>query len=111
MKRVHNDWRNCLGKKRVENLLRICEEGPAPEKFYSQPVLARWTEKCATQRRPNVKPSGPRASSSNSKTKRKLPESQVAEIVKKLLKDSDTIKLDVDMYSDMEFKSDSELEE
>jgi hypothetical protein len=40
MTRVHSDWRNCLGEKRVENLLRICEEGPAPEKFYSQPVLA-----------------------------------------------------------------------
>ena len=49
MKRVHSDWRNCLGEKRVENLLRICEEGPAPEKFDSQPVLERWTEKCATQ--------------------------------------------------------------
>ena len=31
MKRVHSDWRNCLGEKRVENLLRICKEGPAPE--------------------------------------------------------------------------------
>jgi hypothetical protein len=112
MNRIHSDWRNCLGEKRVENLLRIWEEGPAPEKFDAQPVLARWTEKCATQRRPNVRPSGPRAS--GSKTKRKLPESQVAETVKKLLKDSesDTAELDVDMSSDKtdtEFESDCDL--
>ena len=50
MNHVHSDWRNCLGEKRVENL-RIWEEGPAPERFDSHPVLARWTEKCATQRR------------------------------------------------------------
>ena len=74
-------------------------------------MLARWTEKCATQRRPNTKPSGPRASGSNSKTKRKLSESQVAETVKKLLKASDTIELDVDTSSDIKFESDSELEE
>ena len=75
MNRVHCDWRNCLGEKRVENLRRICEEGPAPERFDSHPVLARWTEKCATQRRPNVRPSGPTASGSNSKTNTKRPES------------------------------------
>ena len=37
----------------VESLLRICEEGPGPERFDSHPVLARWTEKWATQRRPS----------------------------------------------------------
>ena len=111
MNHIHSDWRNCLGEKRVENLLRIWEEGPAPGKFDAQPVLARWSEKCATQRRPNVRPSGLRAS--GSKTKRKLPESQVVETVKKLLKDSesDTTELDVDMSSDKtdtEFESDCE---
>ena len=56
----------------------------------------------------NVKLSGPRASGSKSKTKRKLPKSQVAETVKKLLKHSDAIQLDVDTPSDIEFQSDSE---
>jgi hypothetical protein len=58
-----------------------------------------------------VRPSGPRASGS----KRKLPESQVAETVKKLLllkdSESDRIELDVEMSSDIEFESDSELED
>ena len=35
--RVHTDWRNCSGEKRVENLLRVWEEGTTADKFdYSQ---------------------------------------------------------------------------
>lgn len=92
MNHVHTDWRNCLGEKRVENLLRICKEGPDPDEFDSRPALARWTAKCATQQRPNVKPSGSRASRASG-SKRKLPHSEVTENVKKLLsnpQDSDS---------------------
>ena len=87
MNRVHTDWRNCLGEKRVENLLRICEEGTIADKFDPQPAVARWSAKCATQRRPYVKPSGSHASHSAAK-KRKLPESEVVEAVKDLLDDN-----------------------
>ncbi len=111
MNRVHSDWRNCLGEKRVENLLRICEEGPSPENFDSQQALARWTDKCATQRRPNVMPSGPRTSGLATTTKRKLPESQVAQTVKKLIKDSDIIESDSSNSEIDNLESDSELED
>ena len=64
MNRVHTDWRNCLGEKRVENLLRVWEEGTTADKFDPQPAVTRWSAKCATQRRPNVMPSGSRAKAS-----------------------------------------------
>lgn len=50
MNRVHTDWRNCLGEKRVENLLRIWEEGTTADRFDPQPAVARWSAKCATQK-------------------------------------------------------------
>jgi len=90
MNRVHTDWRNCLGEKKVENLLRICEEGTTSDKFDPQPALHRWNAKCATQRRPYVRPSGSHANSSHSAAKkRKLPESEVVEAVKDLLDQDD----------------------
>ena len=46
-----------------------------------------------------MRPSGSRACGS----KGKLPESQVVETVKKLLKESGTIELDIDTPSDIEF--------
>ena len=91
--------------------MRICEEGPAPENFDSQPVLERWTDKCATQRRLNIMPSGPRASGLATATKRKLPESQVAQTVKKLIKDSDIIESDSSNSEIDNLESDSELED
>ena len=90
MNRVHTDWRNCLGEKRVENLLRVWEEGTTADKFDPQPAVARWSAKCATQRRPNVMPSGSRAKAStphSGSRKRKLPQSEVVETVKDLLED------------------------
>lgn len=88
MNRVHTDWRNCLGEKRVENLLRILEDGSTVEQFDPKPALSRWCNKCATQRRPSVEPSGPRkeptASGSKKRTLR-LPQSDVVETAKRLL--------------------------
>ena len=87
---VHTDWRNCLGEKRVENLLRLWEEGTTADKFDPQPAVARWSAKCATQRRRNVMPSGSRAEVSTPHSglrKRKLPQSEVVETVKDLLED------------------------
>ena len=87
MNRVHTDWRNCLGEKRVENLLRIYEEGSAIEQYDPKAALSRWLTKCATQRRPSVQPSGPRKQlePTSSGSKRTLPQSDVIETAKKLL--------------------------
>ena len=90
MNRVHTDWRNCLGEKRVENLLRVWEEGTTADKVDPQPAVARWSEKCATQRRPNFMASGSHAKAStphSGSRKRKLPQSEVVETVKALLED------------------------
>ena len=90
MNRMHTDWRNCLGEKRVENLLRVWEEGTTADKFDPQPAVGRWSAKCAAQRRPNVMPSGSRAKAStphSGSRKRKLPQSEVVETVKDLLED------------------------
>lgn len=82
MNRVHNDWRNNLGEKRVEHLLRIIADGPEPEDFESEASFARWDAK--RDRRPNVPPSGPRATTSST-SKRKQLVSEVTETVKKIL--------------------------
>ena len=73
----------------VEKVLS-CEEGATADNFDPQPAVARWSAKCATQRRPYVKPSGSHASHSAAK-KRKLPESEVVEAVKDLLDDNTDI--------------------
>ena len=66
------------------------EEGTTADKFDPQPAVARWSAKCATQRRPNVIPSGSRAKAStphSGSRKRKLPQSEVVETVKDLPED------------------------
>ena len=69
-------------------------QGTAAEQFNPQPVLSRWCDKCVTQRRPSVKASGPQKEATDNTTsgsaKRTLPQSDVIESVKKLLREKKT---------------------
>ena len=40
--RVKNDWRNKLGRDRLEALLRISEEGPSIENFDTDIAIESW---------------------------------------------------------------------
>ena len=42
MLRVKNDWRNRLGRDRLETLLRICEEGVSVEDFNPDIAIDSW---------------------------------------------------------------------
>ena len=60
MQRVKNDWRNRLGEKMLENLIRIKLDGPDLKTFDPLP----YTEKFfSTTRRPGSQPTGPRQKS------------------------------------------------
>ena len=42
LKRIKTDTRCSLGTERVENIMRICQEGPPLNEFDATPVVKRW---------------------------------------------------------------------
>ena len=60
MRRVKDDYRNRLGEKSLENLMRITTEGCDIDDFDPKPATARFSSK---RRHPFVQPYGERSSS------------------------------------------------
>ena len=60
IKRFQGDWRLSLASNTVEDLLRICSGGPDPDSFLPAPAVTRWRASSLCQRRPNIRPYGPR---------------------------------------------------
>lgn len=62
IKRFLGDWRLSLKLATLEDLLRICTEGPAPEEFDPEPAVQRWwaekTRRCR-HRKPHRTAPGP----------------------------------------------------
>ena len=95
MSRVHTDWRNGLGEKRVENLLRVMQEGPEEISLFDPTfAIQKWNAKRI--RRPNVV----HTRKGKKSVKRKLPHSEVFGALKRsLLNPSDS---ESDLDSDQE---------
>ena len=55
IKRFLGDWRLSLKASTIEDLLRICTQGPEPELFNPAPAVARWWNSGIHTKRPHMK--------------------------------------------------------
>ena len=61
IKRFLGDWRLSLKASTIEDLLRICSQGPEPEFFNPEAAVQRWWSSGILSKRPNFKKHKPRA--------------------------------------------------
>ena len=76
IKRILGDWRLKLKTSTIEDLLRICTEGPEPARFCPESAVLRWWSSGRFSRRPNMQSRSPTAETSDSELEYESSESE-----------------------------------